>query len=97
MRSYISIRLISTNMEMFSLDHSEKAVTDLILGAAVNASHLISQFVTSEEALILVAGKLTAAITVQDLWLSRFSPPQTNDDIDTGNFYHPLNVPPIGY
>jgi hypothetical protein len=56
------VRLVTTTIDPLSFQHAEEAFAGGIVSAAAYATHRARQVVTFQEALILVAGKLTAAI-----------------------------------
>ncbi len=70
------MRRVATAIDAFPFQHPEEALAGRVVGAAADAAHRTGQVVALQEALVLVAGKLAPAVTVQDHRLPRLSLPK---------------------
>ena len=78
-RSGVGACQIVSTIDAFALEHPEEAFDQCVVGAAAHRTHATDQIVPAQEALVLLARELTAAIGVQQHRIAILSLPQRHE------------------
>src|SRR5688500_19980170 len=88
----LSAGSILTTIYSLSLEQAKEALRCCIVGATTHSTHAASQVMPLQEALILVTGKLTAAIRMQDDRSFCLTLPQRRSEEHTSELQSPCNL-----